>query len=421
MTKKWSSILLSLSAASILFGACTKNKFSNDDPLPASYSPSVIINSDNQVMYAYNPTDGKKHWEQSFAYLPHVPNTRYTPSPLCYNGKIYLVAVNSDTLYKLDSRTGAIVQRIQEDYEPYKSIATPTAEGSMIYIAGLNGTIYAVDTNGELKWKYATGFSFESSPVIYKENIYVANTNGHVFAIDKVNGPDPATNNIVWDFPGAGVTSTAKFVSSITVGDPYLYVGSISDSNMYCIYITPPVFEPPIPPVPPYYGFLRWTYKTNGAILSSPAAYGGYCFFGSNDNNVYCLDTSIQPFDPIAPTYTPRAVWKFRTSSQVTSSPLASGQVVYIGSNDQNLYAINIINGSQKWKCATNGLIKSSPALYGKNVFIGSYDKNLYAVDTATGTVRWYTNVNGSVGCSPAVDNLSAMFGFNSQISGLTN
>ena len=422
MVQQWRSILLSLSAISLLIASCGK-KISKDDPLPVTYSPSVIINSDNQVMYAYDPISGTKHWELSFAYLPHISGTDYTPSPVCYNGKIYMAAVNSDTIYKINGKTGIIELKIHEDFQSYSSIATPAVDGKNIYLAGLNGYIYAVDTNGELQWKYNTGSAIESSPTIYNGQVYVATTGGHVLSLDKVNGPDGITGMPTWDYPGVGVNMPmpARFVSSIAVGDPYLFVGSVSDSNMYCIYITPPDFAPPTPPVPPYTGFLRWTYKTNGKILSSPAAYGGYCIFGSTDYYLYKLDTTIDPYNPILPVFTPRPVWKTHTSSQIFSSPLPSHQVIYVGSSDQNLYAVNILNGSVKWACHTNGLIKSSPVVYGPYVYIGSYDKYLYAVDTATGSVKWSANTNGTIECSPIIDNLTSTYGFNSQISGLTN
>lgn len=422
MAQHWRNILLSLSAATLLFAACSK-KYSTDNPLPATYSPSIIINSDNQILYALDVTTGKKHWQVSFSYLPNIPNTHYKPSPLLYNGMLYIVANNSDTLYKINSETGAIVQTITNgNGDSYSSIATPVTDGNMIYLACLNGNIYAMDFSGNLKWQYSGGSSFESSPTIYKGQIYAATTGGHVFSIDKVNGPDPNTGLPTWDYPhnGVGAPPNGKFVSSITIGDPYLYVGSISDSNMYCLYLVPPPTDPNGPDSS-VYGRCRWTYKTNGLIYSSPAAYGGYCIFGSSDYYVYCLDTSIEPRDPISPTFTPRPYWKILTGSQVLSSPLAYNQIVYIGSNDQNLYAINQINGSIKWTFHTNGLIKSSPVAYGKSIFIGSYDKNLYAVDSATGTVKWTTSTNGNIECSPVVDNLTALFGFNSQVSGLTN
>ena len=44
------------------------------------------------------------------------------------------------------------------------------------------------------------------------------------------------------------------------------------------------------------------------------------------------------------------------------SSPVVSNSIVYIGSLDGNLYAINENNGNIAWKAQTEGPIESSPA-----------------------------------------------------------
>ena len=95
-------------------------------------------------------------------------------------------------------------------------------------------------------------------------------------------------------------------------------------------------------------------------------------------------------------------------------------QVVYIGSHDYKLYALNIINGGVKWSFASKGLIKSSPVAYNGDIYVGSYDKYLYAVDTGTGTQKWAQNVNGQIECSPVIDDLTGN-SLNSGISGYSN
>ena len=70
-------------------------------------------------------------------------------------------------------------------------------------------------------------------------------------------------------------------------------------------------------------------------------------------------------------------VWKFQTGGAVNSSPAVSGGIVYFGSEDGNLYAVDIKTGQEKWKFQTEGMVFSSPAVSGGMVYLGSDDGNL--------------------------------------------
>merc|ERR1712166_885045 len=95
-----------------------------------------------------------------------------------------------------------------------------------------------------------------------------------------------------------------------------------------------------------------------------------------------------------SPSHSPGSkIWSFATGKYVDSSPALSsdGKVVYVGSGDHNLYAVNASTGSKIWSFATRGAVESSPTLSsdGKVVYIGSYDNNLYAVNALTGSKIW--------------------------------
>ncbi len=402
--------LLPFTAVLLCTSSCSK-KMSSDNPLPTSYYPSVVMGSDNFVLYGIDPGTGKKNWEYSMPADPFLVPDAYKyfkPSPLIYNNMVYQVAVNSDTIYKLDAKSGALVKKmvlpghysVTPPMQFFTCMATPIADNGLIYLATTNDTLYVIDTGtADIKWKYGAESPILASPVIYQSRVYIATSAGHIISLDKASGPD-ASGNPVWDWPGAGVASTPTFVSSPTISAPYIYVGSSNDSNLYCVYLDGTHTGPPD------VGILRWTYKTNGNINSSPTSYGGVVIVGSNDFYVYCVDTE-----------TATAKWKFKTNSQVNSSPIINNQVVYIGSYDYNLYAINIINGTQKWRFTSKGLIKSSPLPYKGNVYVGSYDGYLYAVDSAFGVMKWSFKINGNIQCSPAIDDYSGTQ-YNSGISG---
>ncbi len=418
MPQRWRNILLSLLVAPMLFTAC-KKQYSSDNPLTPVYTPSIIINSDNQVLYGLNPANGSRNWQFG---LPlsigtPFPAIQFQTSPVLYHNMVYILGNQTnfflgDTLYKINGATGALVSKFvfTQPGVSFNVQATPVAYGGLIYIATTNDTLYAVDTaKGITQWKYSPGAgtgSMISSPVVHNDTLYGATTGGTVFALAATQTPSTtgAEVSAAWTYQN----TNASFYSSPSISSPYLYIGSYMDSNMYCIPTQAPIGSTTNTP--------RWTYKTHGGIYSSPAAEFGVCVFGSTDFNVYCLDTFLTGTNT-----SPGARWITPTHSAVQSSPVLVDNVVYIGSNDYNLYAINIIDGSIKWKFASTALIKSSPLVYGSTVYIGSYDKYLYAVDTALGTLKWSYNTNGQIECSPVINDLSGTNEYNSQISGFTN
>ncbi len=82
-------------------------------------------------------------------------------------------------------------------------------------------------------------------------------------------------------------------------------------------------------------------------------------------------------------------LWKFKTDDAIYSSPAVSNGVVYIGSEDSYIYALEGSNGSLIWKYETDGAIYSSPAVYEGKVYIISADGYMYALDTSTGSLKW--------------------------------
>jgi serine/threonine-protein kinase len=53
--------------------------------------------------------------------------------------------------------------------------------------------------------------------------------------------------------------------------------------------------------------------------------------------------------------------------------------VVYIGSEDHNVYALNASTGAKLWSYTVGEYVDSSPAVANGVVYVGSWDKNLYA------------------------------------------
>ena len=137
-----------------------------------------------------------------------------------------------------------------------------------------------------------------------------------------------------------------------------------------------------------------WRFETKGAVDSSPAISNGVVYVGSQDGNLYAIDA-----------VTGTEKWRFKTGDKVFSPPAVSNGVVYVGSWDKNLYAIDAVTGTEKWRFKTGNYVSSSPAVSNGVVYVGSMDTNLYAIDAVTGTEKWQFTTGGCVISSPAVSN----------------
>jgi outer membrane protein assembly factor BamB len=81
--------------------------------------------------------------------------------------------------------------------------------------------------------------------------------------------------------------------------------------------------------------------------------------------------------------------WKFETGDEVWSSPVVADNVVYFGSDDGHLYAVDIETGHEQWGFKTEKQVRSSPAIVDDVVYFDSYDGYLYAVEAPTGELKW--------------------------------
>jgi outer membrane protein assembly factor BamB len=76
--------------------------------------------------------------------------------------------------------------------------------------------------------------------------------------------------------------------------------------------------------------------------------------------------------------------------------------VVYVGSNDDKVYALSLSNGTLLWSYTTGYIVESSPAVVKGVVYVLSNDGRLYALNASTGSLRWSYATKATLS-SPAV------------------
>ena len=143
---------------------------------------------------------------------------------------------------------------------------------------------------------------------------------------------------------------------------------------------------------PSILGQVLWNYTTGNQVQSSPTVVDGVLYVGSFDKNIYALDAA-----------TGQKLWAFITGRSVHSSPTVVNGVVYVGSFDGNAYAINATTGQKLWTYATISYVYSSPTVVDGVLYIGDESSYVYAITAATGAMLWNCKLAGAVYSSPTV------------------
>jgi eukaryotic-like serine/threonine-protein kinase len=173
------------------------------------------------------------------------------------------------------------------------------------------------------------------------------------------------------------------------------------------IYLTKPLLTE---------GHVKWKFSTKGQVISSPAIVNKVLYIGSADHRLYAIDIRSGA-----------KIWEFKTGSGVASSPAVANGLVYFSSYDGNVYAVEAVGGKQRWKFETGGerryaathlngsqpakevmpdpfdVYLSSPLVWESAVYFGSGDGNVYSLEAATGKLNWKFKTGDVVHATPVM------------------
>ena len=351
-----------------------KEKWKYKSHMPIASSPAVAggllyFVSSGGSLGAIDITTGKIKWilateyERKFearnlhGYPPEtqtIPDAWdiFTSSPAVANGKVYFGSGDGN-VYAADAQTGVLQWKVATKDVVH---ASPAVVGNTVYIGSWDSYLYALDADtGQEKWSFKTGedptihnqVGFQSSPAVVDGTIYVGCRDAHVYAIDA------ATGRKKWDYP----TSKSWAVATPAVRDGLVYVGT-SDSSRFMALDAKT-------------GRLRFNFDAKGYIFSSAALARDLAYVGDHNGKLYAIDTKSG-----------KLAWEFQTEA-AKKDPLkvlnADG-----GLNQEALFA-PVFNDFEDmyidfYKFITIGAIMSSPVVDKGVVYFGSMDGNLYAL-----------------------------------------
>ena len=125
-------------------------------------------------------------------------------------------------------------------------------------------------------------------------------------------------------------------------------------------------------------GDQLWTYNTSGQIRHSPTVSGNRVYVGTLNNDIYCIEDGVLK-------------WNKELEGPILSAPAIDGDLFCIGCNDGKLYAFNI-SGAQPislWNFTVGNSITGPITIRDDKVYLSGGDGYLYVLDKADGQLVW--------------------------------
>jgi outer membrane protein assembly factor BamB len=110
-------------------------------------------------------------------------------------------------------------------------------------------------------------------------------------------------------------------------------------------------------------------------------------------------------------TRTPPILWTTTTDGPVYGSPAYADGLVFIGSQDKHLYALNHRDGSISWKVNLGSKVIATPVLRDGSLYIGNGNGGFYSLNPKTGKTNWSFKTEGLIHYEACTDETGLYFG----------
>ncbi|MBD3270145.1 PQQ-binding-like beta-propeller repeat protein [Candidatus Peregrinibacteria bacterium] len=223
----------------------------------------------------------------------------------------------------------------------------------LIYAGSDNGSMYALDHDGEKVWSFQTDMMIWSSPVFDPKGGWMAfgSLDGNLYLLD------PDTGYLLDKKPLGEIKASPVYDPNQNL----MFVGN-SAGAMLALSVNDLKLK------------QEWVFETENEIYSSASYYDGKIYFGSADGYFYALN------------YNGKLDWKYPVNHAISSSPVViRDMMVIFGAANGKLYALNL-QGRKIWSYQTTenlhkANLDSSPAIAADgNIYVGSYNGNVYSL-----------------------------------------
>ncbi len=323
-------------------------------------SSDAVLFAGTDDLYAINTADGKPRWRFN------------EKAKELYQMELLRLKVEGERRLTEDEKR---LLRLRDYFSiDGKISSSPIIEGNDIIFATDKGYIYLVNrTTGAIKWRFKTGVMSFLQPVADKEAVYVAGDDSNIYAVNAVSGKTRWKQGLYSE------------IERMRMGRKALYALD-NNKRLYSIKRDN--------------GKINWSYRMEGNA-------NDIAVMQALDREVIILLIDSKEIQALFDNGTERL--SDTKITNVDSSYLAvdnlsaeqAGQMLFLGSEDGNLYAIELIPNEKRftvrWQAQLEKRLTGLPVLYNDSIFSVTTDGEIIGIDKASGLLRWRHKLKGAV------------------------
>lgn len=314
----------------MLLSACTGNLTGSSWPGVSATDDTIYVANTNTV-YAVRASDGQQIWK----FPAKASQTMYYAAPVVANGHI-LVGDYKNVLHALDVNTGSELWKFEGAGGRY--IASPLVLDSTILAPNGDGTLYALDLNGNLLWKFETKRGLWSQPVSDGKMIYISSMDHQLYALS-------LTGDLAW---------------SVELGGSLVYPPTQSpDGVLYVTTIAHKLFS-----IDSSNGNILWEKGFEKGLWSQPAYHDGVLYIGDMNGSVFALSAADGANQWV------HNLGQEAVKEVVTGQPIIIADGVVVTTENGTVAAISFA-GERLWTHVLSANLYTSPVIVGDNLAIG--------------------------------------------------
>ena len=314
------SMLLVLSA---LLSGCSASAMQSNSWSGLSADAETAYLANGSFVYGISLKNGSELWKYP-ADKADTAEAYFANPVLTEDGQLLIASAGTKhSLTSLDPAKGTFNWTFADAEAAW--LASPLVVDETIYAPNTDGSLYALDMNGNLLWQKEIGGALWAQPVSDGEMLYITSLDHNVYAFDL------ATQEIAWSVSVDGALPGSAALDE--AGN--LYVGSFGSA---------------VASISTQSEDITWESPIEGWVWDNPVLDGETLYVGDLQGNFHAFNTTdgSEIFDPIKP------------DGPITGSPLVMDDFIVIGTESGTVYAVDR-EGAIVWQQSVGGKLYTAP------------------------------------------------------------